>query len=105
MLPDVVKESYIFRHLHFEPKLANYAERPAVHWFTFAELCQRGREAGFAQFYSHLDLKTPEASNFGGGQATRRIKAQTLRYVQRSAWLRAAALSQVGGLIFMVKRP
>jgi ubiquinone/menaquinone biosynthesis C-methylase UbiE len=104
LLPDVVKESYVFRHLHYEPKLANYAERPAVHWFTYADLCRKGREAGFAQFYSHLDLKSPEASSFVGSQLSRQIRAEVLKYVQRSAWLRAAALSQVGGLIFMVKR-
>lgn len=104
VLPDIVKESYVFRHLHYEPRLANYAERPAVHWFTYAELCKKGREAGFAQFYSHLDLKAPEASKFAGRKLTRRMKAHALKHVQRSAWLRAAALSQVGGLIFMVKR-
>jgi ubiquinone/menaquinone biosynthesis C-methylase UbiE len=104
MLPKVVKESYVFRHLHHEPRLANYAERPAVHWFTYAELCEKGREAGFAQFYSHLDLKPPEISSFTGSQVTRRIKAQVLKHVHRSAWVRAAALTQVGGLIFMVKR-
>src|SRR5439155_15903206 len=32
--PSVVKESYVFRHLHYEPTLANYTGRPAVHWFT-----------------------------------------------------------------------
>jgi ubiquinone/menaquinone biosynthesis C-methylase UbiE len=105
ILPDVVKESYVFRHLHYEPSLANYAERPAVHWFTYAELCRFGREAGFFQFYSHLDLKDPGESSFAGGKLARQVKASVLKGVQRSAWLRAAALTQLGGQIFMVKRP
>jgi SAM-dependent methyltransferase len=102
--PRVVKESYVFRHLHYEPSLANYTQRPAVHWFTFSELCQLGREAGFYQFYSHLDLKAPTASHFSGSNHTRRLKARLLIGVQRNPWLRALALSQRGGLIFMVKR-
>ena len=105
LLPDVVKESYVFRHLHYEPSLANYAERPAVHWFTFAELCKRGREAGFFQFYSHLDLKDPHSTAFVGGNLRRRTKAEVLKSIQLSPWLRAAALTQFGGQIFMVKRP
>ena len=105
LLPDIVKESYVFHHLHYDPFLASYAERPAVHWFTFAELCKRGREAGFFQFYSHLDLKDPEPTAFAGGQLARRAKAEVLKFVQRSPVLRAAALSQTGGQIFMVKRP
>jgi ubiquinone/menaquinone biosynthesis C-methylase UbiE len=104
-LPNVVKESYVFRHLHFDPRLANFTERPAVHWFTFAELCQLGRDAGFFQFYSHLDLKTREQSNFSGSDRARRLKAKALVHVQRNPWLRSLALSQRGGIIFMVKRP
>jgi hypothetical protein len=103
-LPGIVKESYVFRHLHYDPSLANYTERPAVHWFTFAELCRLGRAAGFFQFYSHLDLKTSEPSNFSGSDRTRRLKAKVLIHVQRNPWLRALALSQRGGMIFMVKR-
>ena len=103
-LPSGVKESYVFRHLHYDPSLANYTERPAVHWFTFSELCQLGRDAGFFQFYSHLDLETPEQSNFSGSDRTRRLKAKALTHVQKSPWLRALALSQRGGMIFMVKR-
>jgi ubiquinone/menaquinone biosynthesis C-methylase UbiE len=105
MLPDVVKESYVFRHLHYEPSLANYTERPAVHWFTYAQLCALGRDAGFSQFYSHLDLRDPEASTFAGHELTHRLKAVVLNRVQQSAWLRALALTQLGGQIFMIKRP
>jgi ubiquinone/menaquinone biosynthesis C-methylase UbiE len=104
-LPSSVKESYVFRHLHFEPTLANYTERPAVHWFTFAELCQIGREAGFFQFYSYLDLKEPTAATFLGPPRLRSLKAKALQHMQRKPWLRALALSQRGGTIFMVKRP
>jgi hypothetical protein len=100
----VVKESYVFRQLHYEPSLANYSDRPAVHWFTYSELCQLGREAGFFQFYSQLDLKSPEPRNFSGDDRTRRLKAKALMYVQKNPWLRALALSQRGGVIFMMKR-
>ena len=31
--PRVLKESYVFQHLHYDPRLANYTTRPAVHWF------------------------------------------------------------------------
>lgn len=103
-LPKIVKESYVFRQLHYEPSLANYSDRPAVHWFTYAELCQLGREAGFFQFYSQLDLKSPEPRNFSGGDLTRRLKAKALTHVQNNSWLRALVLSQRGGVIFMMKR-
>src|SRR5437588_4482008 len=102
-LPDAVKESYVFRHLHYEPSLANYTERPAVHWFSFAELCRLGREAGFFKFYSQLDLKSSKSS-FSGTGLTQQLKSKALPYVQRSPWLRALVLTQRGGSIFMVKR-
>jgi len=104
MLPGLVKESYVFQHLHYRPSLANYTERPAVHWFTFAELCSLGRDAGFHSFYSHLDLKTPDPVDFSGASRARWLKARALKHVQTNAWLRALALSQRGGMIFMVKR-
>ena len=37
-LPAIVKESYIFHHLHYDPRLARYTERPAVHFFSYSEL-------------------------------------------------------------------
>ena len=104
-LPAAVKESYVFRQLHFDPSLANYAGTPAVHWFTYSDLCLAGREAGFSRFYSHLDLKDPTPASFSSESGrTRRLKASILPWVQRSPWLRALALSQLGGMIFMVKR-
>src|SRR5712692_2654124 len=48
--PDIVKESYVFDHLHYNPKLANYFSLPAVHWFCFSDLCKLGRDAGFSKF-------------------------------------------------------
>ena len=73
-LPGVLKESVIHHHLHFDPRLANFTERPAVHWFTYASLCALGREAGFARFYTVTDLLRPEDPEIRGG------------------WLRRAAL-------------
>jgi hypothetical protein len=99
-----VKESYVFRHLHHDPTLANGTERPAVHWFTYAELCRLGREAGFSSFYSVLDVRPPNPSTFSGSEPARRLKARALALVQTRPWLRALALTQRGGLIFMVKR-
>jgi SAM-dependent methyltransferase len=103
-LPRLVKEAYVFRHLHHDPTLANGTERPAVHWFTYSELCQLGREAGFFKFYSVLDVKAPVPTDFSGSEPVRRLKAKTLRAVQMHPWLRALALTQRGGLIFMLKR-
>ena len=44
----------MFHHLHYNPSLANFSLRPAVHWWTYADLCRAGREAGFAQFYTRI---------------------------------------------------
>src|SRR3954447_15303622 len=103
-LPGLVKESYVFHHLHRDPRLANATERPAVHWFTYSELCRLGREAGFFKFYSLLDVKAPVAAEFSGSRRVKQLKAQTLKTVQTRPWLRALALTQRGSLIFMVKR-
>jgi SAM-dependent methyltransferase len=97
-LPGSLKESYVFFHLHYRPALANYTERPAVHWFSYADLCELGREVGFARFYSHLDLLREEA-------VRGRLRAAILRRIQKSPLLRTLALTQRGGHIYMVKRP
>lgn len=99
-LPRLVRESYVFRHLHQDPSLANYSLRPAVHWFTFADLCELGRGSGFAQFYSLLDLAAPD-DPIVMERWWRRI---LLRPLQRNAWLRALALTQMGHNIAMLKR-
>jgi SAM-dependent methyltransferase len=103
-LPALVKEAYVFHHLHRDPRLANATERPAVHWFTYSQLCRLGREAGFFKFYSLLDVKAPVATDFSGSERVRRLKAKTLEAVQTRPWLKALALTQRGSLIFMVKR-
>jgi 2-polyprenyl-6-hydroxyphenyl methylase/3-demethylubiquinone-9 3-methyltransferase len=98
--PDLVKESYVFKHLHYDPALANGTTRPAVHWFSYADLCRVGRYAGFAQFYSLLDLLSSEDSAVQKSV----LRKLALRKIQRNPWLRAMALSQVGGNIIMLKR-
>jgi ubiquinone/menaquinone biosynthesis C-methylase UbiE len=101
-LPRLVKESYVFFHLHYRPWLANYTERPAVHWFTFTDLCVLGRDAGFANFYSHLDLRFNAAKP--GASAATRLRSLLLRGIQANPLLRTLALTQRGGVIFMTKR-
>jgi SAM-dependent methyltransferase len=99
-LPASVKESFVFHHLHYEPRLANYTPHPAVHWFTYAELCSLGRRSGFSRFYSALDLA--EGADWAGGRST--LKPWLMERVKCNPWLRAIALSQVGGTIIMLKQ-
>ena len=103
--PDSVKEGYVFEHLHYRPSLANNTPRPAVHWFTYAELCKLGRQSGFAQFYSVVDL-TDEDDPALKASALRRLvlRPSIVKAFRRSPWLRALALTQVGGQVFMLKR-
>lgn len=98
--PRLVQECYVFKHLHYEPGLANYTERPAVHWLSFADLCSRGRDAGFSQFYSILDLIRSSDPSITKSWLRRTL----LPYIQRNPWIRAIALTQVGGWIAMLKR-
>lgn len=98
--PDLVKESYIFKQLHYEPALANFTPRPAVHWFSYSDLCKAGRDAGFAQFYSPLDLVDASDTFLKRGVLRRHL----IRPIRRSPWLRSLALLQFGGAIFMWKR-
>ncbi len=101
-LPAVVKESYVFRHLHYDPYLANYTPRPAVHWFGFADLCAFGRQAGFGAFYSFLDL-IDETSDHS--VASHPAKSWIVRNVRQHPWFRALVLSQLAGTtVFMYKR-
>ena len=97
--PRTVKESYIFQHLHYRPALADYSPRPAVHWFSFADLCALGRQAGFAQFYSPMDLLSLNRGAAQPGPAKRLLAA-----LRRNPWLRAANLTLIGGDIYMWKR-
>jgi ubiquinone/menaquinone biosynthesis C-methylase UbiE len=99
-LPGLVKECFVFEHLHYNPRLANYSELPAVHWFSYASLCTLGRQAGFAQFYSPLDLldsSDPEIRKS-------RLKKWLLNKVKFNPWLRALALTQRGDTIIMLKK-
>ena len=97
--PRLVRECYVFHHLHYDPTLANYTFRPAVHWFTFSRLCELGRDNGFTQFYSLLDLLRQDDASVAGKWLRRRF----LRLLQRNAWLRALALTQIGHTLVMLK--
>jgi SAM-dependent methyltransferase len=97
--PRVVQEAYVFDHLHHRPGLANYSLRPAVHWFSYPDLCRAGRDVGFRRFYSILDLASPEDPRVSRS----RFRRVVARLVHDHPWLRALALTQVGGTIVMVK--
>jgi len=99
--PDVLKECYVHKHLHFDPRLAHFATRPAVHWFNYAKLCKLGRDVGFAKFYSLLDLLDEDAPSIQKSLLRRIL----LRHVRYRPWMRAIALTQFGNSIFMLKRP
>jgi|SRR5579872_4195925 len=98
-LPAVLQEAYVFQHLHHDPSLANYSLRPAVHWFTYARLCGAGRDVGFSRFYSIVDLVTPKDPRV----VKSLFRRTALRFITGRPWVRALALTQVGGLIVMVK--
>ena len=98
--PKLVKEGYVYRHLHHQPQLANYTTRPAVHWLSYTDLCRMGRDAGFAQFYSPADLMRISDPIIARSSFRRAV----LPLIQRSPWLRALALTQLSNSIFMLKR-
>lgn len=98
-LPPVLQEAYVFQHLHHDPSLANYSLRPAVHWFTYATLCRAGRDVGFSRFYSIIDLVSPQDPQVVNSL----FRRTALRLITGGPWIRALALTQVGGLIVMVK--
>jgi SAM-dependent methyltransferase len=104
-LPRLIRESYVFVHLHYQPSLARNTQRPAVHWFSFADLCDLGRRAGFHEFYSSLDLRRTDDALTTPSRWKRIVARHLLIRIQRSPWLRAAALTQMGGEIIMLKRP
>jgi ubiquinone/menaquinone biosynthesis C-methylase UbiE len=99
-LPSTVKECFVFHHLHYDPSLANYSLRPAVHWYSYAELCRLGRQAGFGHFYSALDLL--DANN--PVVAKSKVRKLLINRLKFNPWLRALALTQRGSLMFMLKR-
>jgi len=99
-LPRLLQEAYVHQHLHFEPRLARHTSRPAVHWFTYAQLCGLGRSVGFYRFYSKLDLLDKDDGAIRG----RPLREFLLNKVRYNPWLRSAVLTQKGGSIFMLKR-
>ena len=99
-LPNTIKESYVFKHLHYDPKLANYTPRSAVQWFSYPELCNLGRSAGFSQFYSLIDLLNTD-SEMINKSVLRKFFLNKVRY---NPWLRALSLTQFGSSIFILKR-
>lgn len=98
--PPLLKECYVHQHLHYDPTIGLYTPRPAVHWFTYAELCKLGRDVGFAKFYSLLDLVEADSQSVQSSKL-RRWFLDLARY---SPWARAVALTQYGSSIFMYKR-
>ena len=98
--PDILKECFVFQHMHYEPSLANYSLRPAVHWYSYADLCKLGRQTGFAHFYSLLDLLEPD-DPFVAKSKVRQFLLNKLKF---NPWLRALALRQIGSTIIMLKR-
>jgi ubiquinone/menaquinone biosynthesis C-methylase UbiE len=105
-LPDVVKESFVFKHLHYDPSLANYTQRPAVHWYSYADLCKLGRQAGFYKFYSILDLLEKKDPLIAKNRLRVLLldKLNLLDKLKYNPWLRALALTQSGGFVVMNKR-
>lgn len=99
--PKAVKEGYINRHLQKKPSLASFTPLPAVHWFTYSELCRLGRYAGFGKFYSLVDVMNPEDPKVNKIPFIKSL----LKMVKNNMWLRAFFVSQRGGgIIFMYKR-
>jgi ubiquinone/menaquinone biosynthesis C-methylase UbiE len=99
-LPDTIKESFVFHHLHYDPSLADYTLRPAVHWYSYADLCKLGRQAGFHQFYSILDLLELDDPSV----AKSKVRRFLLNKLKFNPWLRALALTQIGTPMFMLTR-
>lgn len=101
LFPKTLKEVIVHQHLHYNPKLANYTTRPAVHWFSYADLCARGREAGFYRFYPRFDGMRPGDPSVSRGK----MRQMMLRKIRFSPFFRFLALLQYGSAVFMLKRP
>lgn len=97
--PPLLKEAFVYHHLHRDPTLANYSLRPAVHWFTYASLCRHGRDAGFSRFYSLIDVLRPSDPEI----AQSAFRRSVIRLSQEHPVLKALVLTQVGHTIIMVK--
>ncbi|MFN3388349.1 MAG: class I SAM-dependent methyltransferase [Allosphingosinicella sp.] len=99
--PKTLKEAFVHHHLHYNPKLANYSTRPAVHWFSYADLCAAGREAGFYRFYPRFDGMRPGDPSVSRGK----MRQLMLKKIRFSPFFRFLALLQYGSSVFMLKRP
>lgn len=101
--PATLKESYVFMHLHYRPELARYTSRPAVHWFSYGDLCKLGRYVGFFSFYSPIDLVSEDDITQKGFQGS--LMRFLLPYCKYNPLLRSLVLTftGIGGTIFMVK--
>jgi SAM-dependent methyltransferase len=99
-MPKVVKEAAVHHHLHFDPRLAAFSPRPAVHWFSYADLCKLGRDVGFFQFYSKFDLIAKDDARLKAN----RLRAKLIDSFRYNMWLRALALIQFGDAVYMLKR-
>jgi SAM-dependent methyltransferase len=97
--PRMIKESYIFSQLHYHPELARYSPRPAVHWFSFSDLCTYGRDVGFARFYSPFDLLYLTRC----GETTG-VRFRFWHWLHCHPIFRALMISQMNGDVFMWKR-
>lgn len=102
--PDILKESYVFMHLHYRPELARYTSRPAVHWFSYSELCKLGRDVGFYSFYSPIDIISEDdlIKDYPNIGALKRFLFRQSKY---NPLLRSLILTftGIGGTIFMIK--
>jgi hypothetical protein len=54
--PAILKRHYEHLALTTRPEIANHAKYPAVHWFTYYQLCNALRERGFDRFMDRLDM-------------------------------------------------
>lgn len=103
--PNIVKECYVHHHLHYDPSLANYSTRPGVHWFSYSDLCRLGREAGFAKFYSPIDLLDSDDAPLSTKNKIKvLLQRKLINWIKFNPWLRAIALTQLSGTIIMLKR-
>ncbi|MGB9937072.1 MAG: class I SAM-dependent methyltransferase [Methanobacterium sp.] len=101
--PAILKESYVFMHLHYRPELARYTSIPAVHWFSYSELCKLGRDAGFFSFYSLIDLISEDylKNNLNTGS----LKRFLFKHCKYNSLMKSLILTftGIGGAIFMIK--
>jgi len=101
--PSILKESYVFMHLHYRPELARFSSKPAVHWYSYSDLCKLGRNAGFFSFYSLIDLISED--DLKNDLKFSLIKRSLFQRCKYNPILRSLILTftGIGGTIFMVK--